>query len=81
MKPFIVSQIACLLLCACSIGVPSNVAIGIGGGNHNFGLGTSIYFPIKTKPIPAEPPAIAGTEKSSPPTATPSASNKKHPAR
>ncbi|PIT48872.1 hypothetical protein [Snodgrassella alvi] len=69
MKLIPVSLFALALLSACSVGMPSNVAVGIGGGNHNFGLGTSIYFPIKTKSVPSDPPVIAGTEQSNQPAA------------
>lgn len=51
------------ILSACKVGMPNNISVGIGGGNHNFGLGTTINFPVNTKPIPTEPPVIAGTEK------------------
>lgn len=67
MRLKLVSLIALLLVGACSIGMPSNVAVGIGGGNHNFGLGTTINFPIRTKPVSSEPPVIAGTEPSGQP--------------
>jgi hypothetical protein len=50
-------------LTACNIGMPTNIAVGIGGGNSSFGLGTTINFPVNTKPAPAEPPVIVGTEK------------------
>ncbi|WP_144365988.1 hypothetical protein [Snodgrassella communis] len=69
MKFIYVSLLTFILLCACSVGMPSNLAVGIGGGNHNFGLGTTINFPIKTKPLPSEPPVITGTEPHSQPAA------------
>lgn len=50
-------------LTACSAGMPNNIAVGIGGGNHNFGLGTTFNVPLNNKKIPSEPPPIAGTEK------------------
>ncbi|WP_239350540.1 hypothetical protein [Snodgrassella communis] len=69
MKFISVSLLTLILLCACSVGMPSNVAVGIGGGNHTFGLGTTINFPIKTQPLPSEPPVITGTEPHSQPAA------------
>ena len=72
MKFILLSLTAFFLLNACSVGIPSNVSVGIGGGNHNFGLGTSINFPIKTKSLPSEPPVIAGTESPNQPAKTPS---------
>ncbi|WP_239324422.1 hypothetical protein [Snodgrassella gandavensis] len=77
MKFIPISLFALTLLSACSVGMPSNVAVGIGGGNHNFGLGTSIYFPIITKPQPSEPPTIAGTEQPSQPAPKSSTQQKK----
>lgn len=77
MKFIPLSLIAFFLLSACSVGMPSNVSVGIGGGNNNFGLGTSINFPIKTKPLPSEPPVIAGTESPNQPAKTPT--SKKQP--
>lgn len=55
--------IGCFTLTACTIGMPTNIAVGVGSGNSSFGLGTTINFPVNTKPVPAEPPVIAGTEK------------------
>lgn len=63
MKPYPLILLIASCLTACSIGMPNNIAVGIGGGNSSFGLGTTINFPINTKPLPANPPEIAGTEK------------------